>query len=219
MSTICKAIFLLFTLHLIQTQVQNIRNKPNISTSSGFGSNIPNNNQNRQPFCQTPFVSRNGVCVCLGTLNNRGQCIINSTPINNFPNQNPFNPQINQPINPIIPIPFNPSQNQPFNPQTSGTRLSSTLKNIIRSFDGTGNNLFNNGWGATHTSQVRKSFANYLDGFSQMDNSRVSPRLVSNTLGTLTSQSPVADQHNLNILFTIFGQFINHDIELTPSGS
>jgi peroxidase len=116
-------------------------------------------------------------------------------------------------------MPVTTTINKADNQDIKKTRFFSTLKNIIRSFDGTGNNLFNNGWGATHTSQVRKSFANYLDGFSQMDNSRVSPRLVSNTLGTLTSQSPVADQHNLNILFTIFGQFINHDIELTPSGS
>jgi peroxidase len=93
------------------------------------------------------------------------------------------------------------------------------LKKIIRSIDGSGNNLANPKWGSTKTRLLRKSFADYVDGLSKVNNNKVSPRVISNKIGCLTPNKPIDDPHKLNILFTIFGQFIDHDITLSLTGN
>jgi hypothetical protein len=45
-----------------------------------------------------------------------------------------------------------------------------------------------------------------------------SPRVISNTVGSIGTPIPT-NRLNVTIAFTIFGQFVDHDLDLTPSQS
>lgn len=86
------------------------------------------------------------------------------------------------------------------------------LKDIKRSIDGSGNNELNRKFGAVNSSLVRKCKANYIDGRSIPVNNLPSPRLISNTVGA--ARIPFnKNKNNVTLAFTLWGQFIDHDIE------
>ncbi|MEN9564699.1 MAG: hypothetical protein RIR73_2943 [Chloroflexota bacterium] len=83
--------------------------------------------------------------------------------------------------------------------------------------DGNGNNQTNPQWGSVNQNLLRFSPADYGDGISSLaGESRPSPRVISNTF----SASPGEDVFN-DRDFTAFvyawGQFLDHDIDLTGS--
>jgi hypothetical protein len=86
-----------------------------------------------------------------------------------------------------------------------------------RSPDGTGNNLFQPTLGSTGT-QIRLDTAiAYGDGFSTPSGAdRPNPRMISNTIFSHVDLTP--DPSGANVLQFFWGQFITHDIDLTPSG-
>lgn len=88
------------------------------------------------------------------------------------------------------------------------------LKDIKRSIDGSGNNELNRNFGAVNSSLARKCKANYIDGRSTPVNNLPSPRLISNTVGA--ARTPInRNKKNVTLAFTLWGQFIDHDIEHT----
>lgn len=89
-----------------------------------------------------------------------------------------------------------------------------TFSQENRTYDGTGNNLQQTDWGATHTSLKRATTVGYSDGISTIGGtSRPNPRHISNTL--FAQESLVNDPLNLSDYIWVFGQFLDHDISLT----
>ena len=87
---------------------------------------------------------------------------------------------------------------------------------IYRSIDGSGNNLTHTDMNAVGTDYIRLGPAHYADGISQL---RGGPnaREISNIV--VAGQGDVADAHGLSAYMYAWGQFIDHDLDLTKSGS
>ena len=84
----------------------------------------------------------------------------------------------------------------------------------FRSIDGTGNNLANPAFGSAVTALLRMTTVDYGDGVGTPAGAgRASARQVSNDVSNQTSMMPNAD--GLNDLFWQWGQFLDHDIDLT----
>lgn len=83
-----------------------------------------------------------------------------------------------------------------------------------RTYDGSGNNLQNTDWGATHTQLRRYTTNGYADGISSPGGfNRPNPRIISNAL--FAQDSLFNDPRQLSDFIWVFGQFIDHDISLT----
>jgi hypothetical protein len=86
------------------------------------------------------------------------------------------------------------------------------------SLDGTGNNQSNLQWGAAGTAMIRKAKAGYADGISSpAGNSRPSARVISNSLSA-QDESVVNNRHLSDFIY-VWGQFLDHDINLTVNGT
>jgi peroxidase len=96
----------------------------------------------------------------------------------------------------------------------------------FRTFDGSGNNLSNPGWGAAGAALLRLSEIPgrdpsgadpaYADGLSAPnDLGRPSARAVSNAVHA--QGGPIANSFGLSDLFWQWGQFLDHDIDQTPT--
>jgi uncharacterized protein YjiK len=89
----------------------------------------------------------------------------------------------------------------------------------VRSYDGSGNNLLHSDWGQTGTDFIRIAPAAYADGVSTPAGAdRPSPRLISNALADQGDSDIISDR-NLSAMMYAWGQFIDHDLDLTKSGS
>jgi hypothetical protein len=87
------------------------------------------------------------------------------------------------------------------------------------SIDGSGNNLANPDWGSTGENFLRIASAEYADGLSAPAGAdRPSPRLISNILVDQADQDIISDR-NLSAMVYAWGQFIDHDLDLTMPGS
>lgn len=87
----------------------------------------------------------------------------------------------------------------------------------LRTIDGTLNNPNNPEWGAAGTNLLRPFGIDYADGISApTGTTRPHPRRVSNTL--FAQNSLLNDPLALSDFCWVFGQFIDHDIGLTPDG-
>jgi peroxidase len=88
-----------------------------------------------------------------------------------------------------------------------------------RSVDGTGNNIAHPAWGAAGTHLLRgPSGAHYGDGtFAMAGAARPSPRVLSNALFSQTRPLPSSVGHSDFIW--AWGQFLDHDMSLTPAGA
>lgn len=96
--------------------------------------------------------------------------------------------------------------------------LISTSQAEVRSIDGSGNNLLNPTWGAAGTQLVRMGPAAYGDGVSTPSGAgRANPRTISNTIVAQSGSVPSA--RNLTTWIFQWGQFIDHDMDLTGGAS
>ncbi|MBC7967688.1 MAG: peroxidase [Fuerstia sp.] len=85
--------------------------------------------------------------------------------------------------------------------------------------DGTGNNLQNPEWGSVGTDLLRLASAEYADAISSVGGEdRPSARLISNTVSDSADQDIISDRM-LSAMIYAWGQFIDHDMTLTESGS
>jgi hypothetical protein len=93
------------------------------------------------------------------------------------------------------------------------------------SLDGTGNNAAHPTWGATGTDLIRLTAAAYGDGISTPALSGdLSARQISNLINSQTdpadptSELNITDGNNLSDFGYAFGQFMDHDMDLTLDG-
>src|SRR5207253_202903 len=88
-----------------------------------------------------------------------------------------------------------------------------------RSLDGSGNNLLHPDWGAAGTALLRLAQAAYTDGLSTPAGStRPSARLISNTVAAHPA-ADVPSQAHLAAFAYLWGQFVDHDLDLTTAAS
>lgn len=89
---------------------------------------------------------------------------------------------------------------------------------VVRSIDGSGNNLTNPDWGAAGEDLLRIAPADYADGVSSPAGAdRPSAREVSNAIVDHGADDTHSDRQ-LSAYIYVWGQFLDHDIDLTPSG-
>ena len=91
------------------------------------------------------------------------------------------------------------------NPDVSGTR----------SYDGNANNLANPLHGQANTPLIRKSPQAYADGSSTLANRSPTPREISNNI--CKSTGSVLSALDLSDMVWVWGQFLDHEIDLTPT--
>lgn len=104
--------------------------------------------------------------------------------------------------------------------------MAADLASLVRpdpmptySIDGTNNNLTRAEWGSTQEQLLRLARAEYTDGISAVGGAgRPSPRQISNVLSDQGDSDIISDR-NLSAFVYAWGQFIDHDIGLTPTGS
>ena len=95
----------------------------------------------------------------------------------------------------------------------------------VESIDGTGNNLTNPDWGSAGTDLIRMSPVGYADGIQRAALPQdQSARAISNILNNQTDPNNpsqdinTVDQQSLSDFGYAFGQFMDHDMDLTPDG-
>lgn len=89
---------------------------------------------------------------------------------------------------------------------------------LYYSIDGTGNNLAHLTWGAAGSDLLRLAPAAYADGAAAPAGpARPSPRLISDTVAAQTTDVP--NHRSMSDWVYGWGQFLDHDIDLTPPGS
>jgi peroxidase len=87
-----------------------------------------------------------------------------------------------------------------------------------RSIDGSGNNLTNPTWGQAGTPLIRIGSAAYSDAISTPSGTtRPNPRVISNTI--VSQSTSIPNSSNLSDWVFQWGQFIDHDLDLTDVGS
>lgn len=85
---------------------------------------------------------------------------------------------------------------------------------VIRTFDGSGNNLINPDYGMVDTALLRISPLAYADGISELANRSPTPREISNTICAATNGT--LNSRGLTNMVWAWGQFLDHEIDLTP---
>jgi hypothetical protein len=99
-------------------------------------------------------------------------------------------------------------------------RLMSATAAAIRSIDGTGNNLANPDWGAINVDLLRKAAAAYADGISSPAGAaRPSARAISDAVATDPTDGNDPNARNMSAFVYAWGQFLDHDLDLTTTGS
>ncbi len=97
---------------------------------------------------------------------------------------------------------------------TTSTDSVLQLKEFKRAPDGSGNNLKHKEYCSSETGLMRMSPPVYADGSSEPVETIFNPREASNFLGRV--QYPLnLNKNNVTMAFTIWGQFLDHDITLT----
>ena len=88
-----------------------------------------------------------------------------------------------------------------------------------RTINGTFNNLNNPDWGSAGINLLRVTEMSYEDGFASPggQENRPNPRHVSNLLFSQTESIP--ERLQLSDYIWVFGQFLDHDLGLTPDGN
>lgn len=88
----------------------------------------------------------------------------------------------------------------------------------FRAYDGAGNNLSHVKWGAADIQLLRKTTPSYANKKSKpAGTKRPNARAISNALSTQVFPSP--NKRFLTDMFWQWGQFVDHDIDLTPGAT
>lgn len=88
----------------------------------------------------------------------------------------------------------------------------------VRSIDGTGNNLAHPDWGSAGSDLLRTAPAAYGDGISSPAGAnRPSARLISNTVDAQSTD--LENDRAMSDFVYVWGQFVDHDIDLTGGAS
>ncbi|MBI3862694.1 MAG: peroxidase [Planctomycetia bacterium] len=88
----------------------------------------------------------------------------------------------------------------------------------VRSIDGTGNNLAHAAWGSAGSDLLRTAPAAYGDGISTPAGvDRPSARVISNTIDAQSTD--IENDRSMSDFVYVWGQFVDHDMDLTGSAS
>ena len=109
-------------------------------------------------------------------------------------------------------------------PATGGTNTSGTQGSMSpEPIDGVGNNVANPTWGAAGTDFLRIAAANFADGVSAPNGQTLpSARVISNLVANQDVaglEQNLNNSRNMSDFVYAWGQFIDHDIDLTQGGS
>ena len=103
---------------------------------------------------------------------------------------------------------------QQWTSQVEFCEVRQLLSAVSAPIDGVGNNQTSVLWGSTHTELLRLADAEYADGFSDPAGAdRPSARLISNEI--VAQSELTSSDRNLTDLVWIWGQFLDHDIDLS----
>ena len=97
---------------------------------------------------------------------------------------------------------------------------TATLPAQVRTIDGTGNNPGQPSWGAANTQLLRVSPAQYVDGIGNVliePPQRENPRVISNAIVAQSGILP--NSRGLTNFVWQWGQFVDHDVDLTEGSS
>ena len=112
-----------------------------------------------------------------------------------------------------------PRSTSPLMPESLERRLLMAA-DAVRSYDGSGNNLQHPDWGSAGATLVRMARAEYADGASApAGSSRPSARAISNVIAAHPEEEEILSQRHLAAFAYLWGQFIDHDLDLTTSAS
>jgi hypothetical protein len=90
---------------------------------------------------------------------------------------------------------------------------------LIESLDGTGNNLLHPTWGSAGADLLRVAPAGYADGISTPAGAtRPDARTISTAIADQPEDAPTNDRMMSAFIYA-WGQFIDHDLDLTTSGT
>ena len=95
--------------------------------------------------------------------------------------------------------------------------LRETETGSERPIDGTGTNDANPDWGATGQTLFRLADANFEDGIGEISQDLPNAREISNALAQQNVED-IPNSFGLSDMFWAFGQFIDHDLDLTEEG-
>ena len=87
---------------------------------------------------------------------------------------------------------------------------------LTRPVDGTGTNEGYDDWGATHQELLRLAPSSYADGIGEMVSDRPNAREISNAVAQQDGDMP--NSTGISDFFWAWGQFIDHDLDLTEAG-
>ena len=90
---------------------------------------------------------------------------------------------------------------------------------VERPADGQGSNTQNPEWGATHQELLRLSPINFADGIGEMRTDLPNAREISNAVAAETGDEPAQNQALASDFLWAWGQFIDHDLDLTEAGT
>jgi hypothetical protein len=94
------------------------------------------------------------------------------------------------------------------------------LLSVFYSIDGTGNNLAHPTWGSVGQDLLRTAPAQYGDGVSSLGGvNRPSPRQISDVIVTDSTDGNLPNNRFMSDWVYAWGQFIDHDIDLTTAGT
>ena len=90
----------------------------------------------------------------------------------------------------------------------------------VASIDGTGNNLQHALWGSAGTDLLRIAAPAYTDGISSPAGAnRPNARAISNAVVAQDPEVDIINSRDLSAFVYAWGQFIDHDMDLTPGGT
>ncbi|MEM9587120.1 MAG: peroxidase family protein [Planctomycetota bacterium] len=105
----------------------------------------------------------------------------------------------------------------PRSPQPPESPVEEIAPMEVRSIDGTGNNLESPELGSAGTELTRVVDPDYADGISEPSGQeRASAREISNLVSA--QEESIENERGLSSLIWVWGQFIDHDIDLTQEG-
>jgi peroxidase len=91
-----------------------------------------------------------------------------------------------------------------------------------RTIDGSNNNLANPAWGQTFSHELRLTPADYVDGIGIIRtdiHGRPNARAVSTAIFSQSATESILDENNLSEMTWAWGQFIDHDVDITSDGA
>ncbi len=112
----------------------------------------------------------------------------------------------------------NPQNRDPENGRGNGGQEPTETDGVpVRPIDGAGSNTLNEDWGATGQTLLRLADVRFADGIGEMVEDLPNPRAISNAVSQQSEPEP--SSFNLSDMFWAWGQFIDHDLDLTESGN